>query len=478
MAGGAVESAASERRYRALFEHGPDGYVVTDSAGVILEANQGLATMVGRPLAELSGTRLASLVEPGDAEALGSALEQAGSRGAPVRADFRLVVSKDGPLDVRATVSGLGLDDGQLQWILHDVSDLRRAELAAADTRLDVLVEQLPVGVVVADAEGRIDVLNTTAQQLLRDAGLDPETPDAYLDLPLVRPDGFVYTRVNRPLVRAVEHGEQTDGERVEVRLPDGTTRQLEVSAQPLRLASGEVSGAVAVVADVSIRERRARGEREFVANAAHQLRNPLAAIRSAIEVLQAGAKDDPPARDRFLAHIERESDRLTRLARTLLVLARAQSAVEEPRQEIVEIGSLLHDVAGRLHPPEGVEVTIECSPLTAAVANAELLEEALACLADNAVRHGQGSRVVFRGRPENGALLLEVMDDGRGIPERIQDRLYERFHDTGREGFGLGLAIAAQATEATGGRLEITSSPEQGTTAVITLPVARLLTP
>jgi two-component system phosphate regulon sensor histidine kinase PhoR len=238
----------------------------------------------------------------------------------------------------------------------------------------------------------------------------------------------------------------------------------------------GAVVGAVAVVVDVSARMRRERGEREFVANAAHQLRNPLAAIRSAIEVLQGGAKDDPAARDRFLVHIERESDRLARLARTLLVLARAQSRVEAPRREIVDVGSLLDDVAGRLDPPDGVEVAVECDPGTAAIANADLLEEALVCLADNAVRHAGGARVVISARSRNGALLLEVKDSGRGIPEEIQERLFERFHQAGGGGFGLGLSIASQATEATGGSLVIDSGPDRGTAAQIILPEAGVL--
>jgi signal transduction histidine kinase len=252
--------------------------------------------------------------------------------------------------------------------------------------------------------------------------------------------------------------------------------RQLEIGARPLHDRSGAVVGAVAVVADVSARMRRERGEREFVANAAHQLRNPLAAIRSAIEVLQAGAKEDPGARDRFLGHIERESDRLARLARTLLILARAQSTVEVPRREIIDVGSLLQDVAGRLELPEGVEVGVECGPGAAAVANADLLEEALLCLADNAVRHAGASRVVISARSHNGSLLLEVKDRGRGIPQEIQERLFDRFHHAGRGGFGLGLAIAAQATEATGGSLSIDSSPDRGTAARITLPAARIL--
>jgi PAS domain S-box-containing protein len=349
--------------------------------------------------------------------------------------------------------------------------------LAAAGVRaLDALIEQLPVGVIVADAAGKITVLNTSVQQLMRDAGLDPEQAEAYFELPFLRANGTAYSRPERPLTRALERGEQTEAQLVRLELRDGGVRDLEIGARPLRDAAGAIAGAVAVVVDVTPRERRQRGEREFVANAAHQLRNPLAAIRSAIEVLQAGAKDDPSARDRFLGHIERESDRLARLARTLLVLARAQSTVEEPRREIVEVGALLRQVVSRLNPG-GVEVVVECALGSAAVANPDLLEEALVCLADNAVRYAGETRVVISAQPRNGGLVLEVKDSGRGLPAHVRERLFSRFNQAGRDGFGLGLAIAAQATEATGGTLEIDSDPDRGTAARITVPAARMLT-
>src|SRR5205814_9913795 len=110
-----------------------------------------------------------------------------------------------------------------------------------------------------------------------------------------------------------------------------------------------------------SERERRERAEREFVANAAHELRTPVAAIASAVEVLQAGAKDAPADRDLFLGHIEREAARLTRLARALLVLARAQARHEPPPLQLVELAPLLGQVAAAILPPGDVQVVVDC---------------------------------------------------------------------------------------------------------------------
>ena len=124
---------------------------------------------------------------------------------------------------------------------------------------------------------------------------------------------------------------------------------------QVLALPADASGDALLVIADVTEQERRHRAEREFVANAAHQLRTPVSAIASAIEVLQGGGKEDPETRDRFLAHLDRECDRLVRLTRALLLLARAQALAEAPAVEVVPLRPLLVSIAGALRPGEGV---------------------------------------------------------------------------------------------------------------------------
>ena len=205
------------------------------------------------------------------------------------------------------------------------------------------------------------------------------------------------------------------------------------------------------VITDASERERRWRAEREFVDNAAHELRTPLAAITSAIERLQAGARDVPEKRDRFLGHIQHESQRLNRLASSLLVLARAQTREEHPRAEPIPVR--------------------------------ELLEHALVNLAANAARHTERGRIRFGARVDDaGALTIEVEDTGAGIASTEIDRLFDRFYrgptEERRSGFGLGLPITKEAVEALGGRIEIESALGSGTTARILLPAAGVQAP
>jgi signal transduction histidine kinase len=132
------------------------------------------------------------------------------------------------------------------------------------------------------------------------------------------------------------------------------------------------------VLDDLTEQERRELAEREFVSNAAHELRTPLTTIIGAVEVLQGGAKDDAVQRDRFLAHIEREAERLARLARALLTHARAHAGQERPRVETVALAPVLSEVAEQVRPLDGVVVEVECPVDLAAVLNRDLLEQAL----------------------------------------------------------------------------------------------------
>jgi len=288
--------------------------------------------------------------------------------------------------------------------------------------------------------------------------------------------NGTPFAADDLPLARALR-GETVIGELVDVARESQPPVVLEVSAAPVRNPRGEIVAAVAAFNDVTAREQRERIEREFVQNAAHQLRTPLAAITSAVAVLQAGASEDPVARAKFLDHIARESDRLARLTRSLLVLARAQTAQEAPELEEMELAPLLRRVADTLDAAPDVDVELRCRGGLAALANRDLAEEALTSIADNAARYTTKGTIELRcRRAGRGRVVVEVRDTGPGIPAGLREHVFERFArgsvDASR-GFGLGLAIASQAVAAMGGSLDIDSEPGKGTTVRLYLRAA-----
>jgi two-component system, OmpR family, phosphate regulon sensor histidine kinase PhoR len=349
----------------------------------------------------------------------------------------------------------------------------RSRQVVEAGARLDSVLRQLPVGVLMIDAAGKLELANDRAQELL---GLSAAEIAHSLehDLWTVRDlHGAVIPQSERPSARALATGEPSYNDRVQLELPNGRRLVVEGSAVPVTVDERAVGVAV-TFQDITAQEQRERAERDFVTNAAHELQTPIAAITSGVQVLQAGAKESAVDRDRFLAHIEAACTRLDRLTRALLVLARAQAGDEDPRAELIEVEALLQSVAAAL--PPGAEVEVTCSPGLAVVANRALLEQSLVNLGMNAVKYTAG-KVRLAAARDDGRVLIEVRDDGTGIDAKEQSRVFERFYrgsDAG-EGFGLGLAIVAEAVRAINGELKLDST-KGGTGVSIRLPAATIV--
>jgi signal transduction histidine kinase len=295
-----------------------------------------------------------------------------------------------------------------------------------------------------------------------------------------VRPDGTPYTPQTWPIARALR-GERVARERVNLFGQDGRRRTHQVAAAPIVDASGNVVAAVVMVQDVTDAEMRRRAAGDFVANAAHELRTPLAAIVSGVDVLQAGAKEIPEERDRFLAHVGREAARLTRLTTALLLLARLESGIETARAEIVQLAPLLSTVAASLRPAAGVRVSVRCPSDAAAVASPELLEQALTSVAHNAARYTSDGMIAISVANPDGRVRIRVHDTGRGMDAETLAHAGERFYrgdPTGLSGFGLGLAIARASVEAMGGSLAFASEVGAGTIVDVLLPSAQVMEP
>jgi signal transduction histidine kinase len=215
----------------------------------------------------------------------------------------------------------------------------------------------------------------------------------------------------------------------------------------------------------------RAR-QREFVADAAHELRSPLANMRTQLEVAQhLGASADwAGVAEDLLA----DTARLARLVDDLLLLARADSSAGLERAEPVELGGLLRDVSARypavtLAPVDGPVWTVgEPDGLRRVVSN----------VLDNAVRHAS-AKVTVSVAARAGAAVVTVADDGPGIPVADRERVFERFTrlDDGRArdggGAGLGLAIVRELVRRHGGSVQLTDAAPAGLRVVIRLPAA-----
>jgi signal transduction histidine kinase/HAMP domain-containing protein len=328
--------------------------------------------------------------------------------------------------------------------------------------RLRRLLERLHQGVVTVDRDLRVEFANAEARWLLGAEKLTQgdELPELWRDFSL-----------RDFLARLFEEDAPISEARVDI----GDEHAFSVVGIPARIPA---QSAILVITDVSERERRERAEREFVANAAHELRTPLTTIRGAVDALQSGAKDVPRDRDRFLQHIDREAGRLSRLARSLLVLARAQTDQQSLEQERVELRPLLDEVASSVLTKPGVELRVDCPSGLAVLADRSLTEQFVFNLVQNAARHTEEGRIRISAAVSGTTVEIDVEDTGTGIAPEERDRVFDRFYrGNGRspDGFGLGLAIVRQAVRALGGTVEMESVPGVGTTAHVTLPAAGL---
>ena len=339
---------------------------------------------------------------------------------------------------------------------------LRRSfqRIEAERDRLRLLLERLHEGVLTIDQDLVVHFANTEARRLLGGRVREGDAlPEPWL--------GFDLREFAHRLF-----DERASVTQVHVR-PDEQHAYTVVGipSQP------ETDWALIVVDDLTEQERRELAEREFVSNAAHELRTPLTTIIGAVEVLQAGAKEDPVERDRFLAHIEREAGRLARLARAMLTLARAHSGQEPPRVEAVELAPLLREVAVGLQPHLGVAVVVDVEDGLAVETNRDLLEQALRNLGENAAKHTARGSVALRAYGNGTTVTVEVEDSGPGISPEVQRHVFDRFYRGERDalGFGLGLTIVRESLRTLGGRIELDSSPGQGTVFRILLAPARV---
>ena len=326
--------------------------------------------------------------------------------------------------------------------------------------RLRLLLERLHEGVVTIDDDLVVHFANAEARRLLGGRLAEGDTlPEPWAGFSLRE---FVERLFAEPALPMQVHVAPDEEHAYAV---------VGIPAQP------ETDWALVVIDDLTEQERRELAEREFVSNAAHELRTPLTTIIGAVEVLQAGAKDDPIQRDRFLGHIEREAGRLARLARAMLTLARAHAGEEQPRVEPVLLAPLLRDIADGLRPHDGVVVDVECREGLAAQVNRDLLEQALRNLGENAAKHTARGHVALRAHADDSTVTLEVEDTGPGITSETQRHVFDRFYRGERdaEGFGLGLAIVRESVRTLGGRVELDSSPGQGTSFRIVLEGARV---
>lgn len=264
-----------------------------------------------------------------------------------------------------------------------------------------------------------------------------------------------------------------------------GERRHMETHAAPLRMPDG-TTAQLALTRDVTERRKAEQALRdsdrrkdEFIATLAHELRNPLAPLRSALSLLQAKARDDDTtANEREV--MERQVNHLARLVDDLLEVSRIDRGMLELRRERVELGSVVHNAMETSVPliREGahrLEVELPQQPLWLD-GDPVRLAQIFSNLLNNAARFTEhGGRITLVAKEHEGGALISVRDTGVGFAPEVASRLFEMFSKSERSsGLGIGLALSRRLAEMHGGTVEARSEGEgRGAEFIVRLPLA-----
>jgi signal transduction histidine kinase len=327
--------------------------------------------------------------------------------------------------------------------------------------------DELPDGVLVADGDGRVALLNPAAERILR-RGADETIGHDFRDvLPLVDAQGNDWWACTRPydgLSSRVRQTERTLTLPGALGVPD---QDLLVTAAFVRDENRVVQRLVVAFRDTAARARDERSAAELVSTVAHELRSPLTSVKGfTATLLTKWDRFNDDQKKLMLQTVNSDADRVTRLISELLDVSRIEAGRLELRKQVVDIVAVVQrDFDARIaagEAPEKFQLRSD-GELPEMWLDPDKLAQVVGNLIENALRHGDGTVTVTVAPKDSGAHVC-VGDQGDGIPEQARSRIFTKFWQGGsRGGTGLGLYIAKGIVEAHGGAIEADRGADGG---------------
>ncbi len=357
-------------------------------------------------------------------------------------------------------------DTGEMQdlansfnYMIDEINKLF-ARLSDQSNQLKSIVSSIQEGLIVFDPKGKITLCNESFKKIVQDGS----------------PEGKFYWEVIRiprfnELIKKVQ--EDAVSYRVEELPLHDATFLCSISYLPEREET------VVILSDITAMKRVERMKKDFVVNVSHELRTPLTAIKGFVDTLEETVDG---TNKHYVEIIKRHTDRLVNIVKDLLTLSELEERETVLKLEAVNPEELIRRISLLFEPrmrEKGLAWTWNIEPNISSIkADSFKLEQAIINLIDNAIKYTERGTVTLSLKNRNGHIVIDVRDTGIGIPEEHLSRIFERFYvvDKSRSkrlgGTGLGLSIVKHIVLLHNGTIDVHSTPSQGTTFSICLPV------
>jgi PAS domain S-box-containing protein len=508
----ATSAREPEPALRGLYENMLDGFayhaIVQDSSGkpidyIFLEVNPAFEELTGLARVSILGKRVTEVlpgIEHSEFDWIGT-YGRVAVTGEPIAFEQRAEA-----LDKWYQVRAYSPSPGHFATIFEDITQRKSAELDR---------EKLLQSLTESERAARLHLEQVESNRRLLQSVLDNMVDGVYV----CAPDGRI-ALVNEPGISLFGLSDRKEvlvpladlAEKLRLRHSDGTPKRpdqlaaslalngetvalvdevfldprtgrdvfIRTSASPIQDEAGRVSGAVAVVRDITKLKELEREKEQFVAVAAHELKTPVAIMKGYAQTLVRKADDVPPERRRMVEAIERGADRIDRIVEELLDISRLHGGHLELQMERLDLSELLIQVSGGMSMTTSRHLLRVDAPSPLMVrGDRGRLEQVLVNLIDNAIRYSPaGGNVEIAARENGGGAVVSVTDHGVGIPMEQQPRVFERFYraHTGTPydygGMGVALYISREIIQRHGGRMWFESREEDGSTFHFSLPL------
>ena len=385
------------------------------------------------------------------------------------------------------TVVGIDTDDeiGDLAKVFNQISKRIEEEQDVTETerrKLATIIESMMDGIITTDNNGRIILINTSAEDML--GGRNDEIfigKDVLKILNITEYESIeeILEAEDSLLVNASKSDE-------ELLLRAEISKIEKEDKEDLTQMSTELEGYIIVLYDVTDQERQEKERREFVSTVSHELRTPLTTMNSYIEALEEGVLEDKELAPQFIDTIHKETTRMIRMVNELMQLGKMDIKEEHYEKEFIDINKMLEQITDRFaltHPEKNFIKHIPKSPIFVE-GDQDKLTQVFDNIVNNAIKYspnGKNITVRVRQNYHHNRVSISIKDEGVGIPLVHIDKIFNRFYrvDKSRQrsmgGTGLGLALAKTIVEAHKGRIWAQSREGYGSIIFVTLPCEQI---